>query len=87
LKSIVIILLSFIGLNAFAEKIELKNLGIEKTPLKSQEGKFDSTRNWASKVDSIGNVNSTSEVDSIGNANWTSKEQKNATGNWATKGQ
>lgn len=57
MKSILIIILSLIGLNAFAEKIELKNLGLDKAPSTPKNDKADGNGNWAVKKGRTGNGN------------------------------
>ncbi len=81
MKSVVIILLSIIGLNAFAEKVELNILGVDKTPKVPKDAKIEGNGNWAVKETRTGSGNWT-----IKEAIKTSNEQKvNSTGNWATK--
>lgn len=81
MKSTIIILLSFIGLNAFAEKVELKNLGLDKAPKSPNTVKSDGNGNWATKEQKVGTGNWTvkgslkdsGEVKSVGTGNWTTK--------------
>lgn len=81
MKSAIIILLSLIGLNAFAEKVELKNLGVEKTPKSQDTPKSEGNGNWATKDQRVGtgnwavksSIKDSGDVKSVGTGNWATK--------------